>query len=160
LLETGYFGIKFCDYLFGSHTGSLSATPQRGSPTRAERPSCFAERITFDSSRREQVSVPLANLRNHARPACSKADSASHTLQKLSYETCLYRSKTAKSDYLRRSLDRHPIRASNGNEGRVVPRVCRTVRTPRNQRMGRRRLRSPILLGTKRRRSCWMRGSA
>jgi hypothetical protein len=78
LLETGYFGIKFCDYLFGSHTGSLSATTQRGSPTRVECPSCFAERITFDTSRREQVSVPLANLRNHARPAWSKADSASH----------------------------------------------------------------------------------
>jgi hypothetical protein len=78
LLETGYFGIKFCDYLFGSHRRSLSATTQRGSPTRAERPSYFAERITFDTSRREQVSVPLANLRNHARPAWSKADSASH----------------------------------------------------------------------------------
>jgi len=27
-LETGYFGIKFCDYLFGSHRRSLSATTQ------------------------------------------------------------------------------------------------------------------------------------
>src|SRR5271167_583804 len=42
LLETSYFGIKFCDYLSGSHTGSLSATTQRGSLTRAERTSCVA----------------------------------------------------------------------------------------------------------------------
>ena len=84
LFETGNFGIKFCDYLFGSHPGSLSATTQRGSPTRVECPFCFAERITFVSSRREQGTVPLVNLRNLPWPASSKTDSAPNALYRSS----------------------------------------------------------------------------
>ena len=96
LLETGYFGIKFCDYLFGSHTGSLSATTQRESPTRVECPFCFAERITFVSSRREQVTVPLVHLRNLPWPASSKTDSAPNAL----YRSFLIRRKALRISLL------------------------------------------------------------